>query len=134
MAVIVPQATPQVQASAVQIYSCLATGGGAAANMTIASGSGIASVAYNAATGKYLVTLNQIPTTTTGATLIGAHGTILGATGDNPDAASVNIVKGSYSSAAGTIQVEIFNAVTGTVALADLATTKQLSLTLILAS
>ncbi len=80
------------------------TGGGAAADMAVASGDwnkGIASVAYNAATGKYLVTFVGV-----GQQLVYADAKIhRPTTGDDP--LPVNFQFDSFSRTAMTIEMEI---------------------------
>ncbi len=79
------------------------TGGGAAANMAVTSGDwnkGIASVAYNSATGKYLVTFIDC-----GDQIVWADAKVFRpTTGDDPLPA--NILLATFSASAKTIQVE----------------------------
>ena len=80
------------------------TGGGAAADMTVTAGDrsdGIASVAYNAATGKYLVTFTEV-----GQQLIHADAKVhRPTTGDDP--LPVNFQMDSYDATAMTIEMEV---------------------------
>lgn len=79
------------------------TGGGAAADMTndetTAWNRGIVSVAYNAATGKYLMTFTDV-----GQQVIGFSACVASATGDGP--LFITPVKGSLSTSAKTLAVE----------------------------
>jgi hypothetical protein len=100
------------------------TGGGAAASCTQVStdwNRGISSVAYNAATGKYLVTFldcgQQI--------LPGSEVKVCRAAAAAP--LLVNIVRGTYSATAKTVEIEVWD-VDATAALTDLALTDVLLL------
>lgn len=81
------------------------TGGGAAANCSKAAADhneGIASIAYNAATGLYLVTFTDV-----GQQLVYASCEVAGLTTVAPVKASV--IRGSYSRSAKTCQVEFYD-------------------------
>ncbi len=79
------------------------TGGGAAADMTVASGDwndGIASVAYNAATGKYLVTFEEV-----GQQIVHCDAKVhRPTTGDDPIVSNIQL--DSFDRSAMTIEVE----------------------------
>ena len=80
------------------------TGGGAAANCSRAAADhnkGISSVAYNGATGKYLVTFTDV-----GQQIVYADAQVSGLTG----VAKVvcNVLRGSYDRTAKTVQVEFW--------------------------
>lgn len=94
------------------------TGGGAAANCSKASGDwikGIESVAYNAATGKYLITFSEV-----GNQVVTDGCKVLRPTATAPLFACV--IRGSLSQSAKTCQLEIRTES----ALTDLATTDKL--------
>lgn len=103
------------------------TGGGAAANMTQAAADwnrGITSVAYNASTGKYLITFTDV-----GQQVVGGHIECISTTGViNKD---VSIVRASLSTSAKTLEIEVWTRATDTAAaaLVDLATTFKLMIT-----
>lgn len=97
------------------------TGGGAAANMTKATADwnrGIASVAYNAATGKYKVTFVDC-----GQQLIGGHAECVSTTGVITK--RVSIIRSSFSASAKTVEIEVWTPATELVAsaLVDLVDT-----------
>ena len=108
------------------------TGGGAAANCSKSSSdwsSGITSVNYNAATGKYRITLSQF-----GQQLVGGDIKVCRAAGDAPLLA--NIVRSTLtvsSPDAATLDFEVWD-VDATAALTDLATTDKLLVNLEFAS
>ncbi len=85
------------------IVAGLWTGGGAAADMEVSDGDwnrGIASVAYNSATGKYLVTFVD-----TGPCLVHADAKVHRPTsGDDPIGSNIDIV--SFDPVAKTVEVE----------------------------
>ena len=92
------------------------TGGGAAANCTHAAADwskGIASLNYNAATGKYKITFTDV-----GQQIVGHNIRVCGLTG--VDQVTVNLLRGTFSSTAKTVEVE-FSDLAGT--LLDLLTT-----------
>jgi hypothetical protein len=92
------------------------TGGGAATSCTHVAtdwSRGIASLAYNAATGKYLLTF-----TDGGQQIVGHNIRVCGLTGVDP--VTVNLLRGTYSTSAKTVQVE-FSDLSG--ALIDLLAT-----------
>lgn len=100
------------------------TGGGAAASCTQSSADwnrGIASVAYNAATGKYLVTFTDCGE----QILPGSKVEVCRAAAAAPLLA--NIVRGSYDASAKTVEIEVWD-VDSTAALTDLAATDKLLL------
>ncbi len=101
------------------------TGGGAATDCTKAAGRGIASVAYNSATGKYLVTFEDLF-----GTLLAFHVTCGNASGTTThNTASYDIA--NYSSTAGTMPICISDVASPT--LQDLLTTEEISITAIFA-
>ena len=85
------------------VVTGLWTGGGAAADMSVTSGDwnkGIASVAYNAATGKYLITFVDV-----GADIVHCEAKVHRPTsGDDPIGS--NILIGTFSRTAKTVEVE----------------------------
>ncbi len=92
------------------------TGGGAAADCTHDADDwsrGVASLAYNSATGKYLLTF-----TDGGQQIVGHNIRVCGLTGVDPVA--VNLLIGSYDSAEKTVEVEFSDLAGG---LLDLLTT-----------
>lgn len=92
------------------------TGGGAGTSCTHAAADwsrGIASLAYNAAAGKYLLTFTDC-----GQQIVGHNIRVCGLTGVDP--VTVNLLRGTFSSSAKTVQVE-FSDLGGT--LIDLLTT-----------
>lgn len=97
-----------------------ATGGGAAANCTGIKGTGIASVNYNAATGKYVITLKDA-----WAGFLGLEAVVVGA------ARQFNVQVDSEAVAtAKTINIRIFASASGAaMALADLLSTETLKFT-----
>lgn len=100
------------------------TGGGAAANCTRASGDpnfGIASVNYNAATGKYLITFVD-----TGIKPIKADVKIHRAAAGVPRHAVVTL--GSFSQSAKTLPFEVWENQVGVDTLVDLATTDKVEI------
>lgn len=99
------------------------TGGGAAADCTKASGDwnvGIASVKYNAATGKYRITFTE---TTPGHQVVGFSCDIARVT-TVTNALVAKMVAGSYSKTAGTLDFEVCDVATPSGV--DLATTDKL--------
>ncbi len=80
------------------------TGGGAGASMAVAAGDwnhGIASVAYNSATGKYLVTFTEV-----GNQIVYADAKVhRPTTGDDP--LPVNILLTTFSRSAMTVEIEV---------------------------
>lgn len=103
------------------------TGGGAAASCTKATADwsrGISSVTYNAATGKYLVTFVECGEQILPGTVVD----VFRPAGAVP--LEVNVVRGSYSASAKTVQIEVWTSGTDLVApaLVDLATTDKLML------
>ncbi len=100
-------------------------GGGAATDCTKVTGRGISSVAYNAATGKYLVTFEDL-----NGTLLAFHVTCGNASGTTThNTASYDAA--NYSATAGTMPICISDVATPT--LQDLATTEEISITAIFA-
>jgi hypothetical protein len=96
------------------------TGGGAAANCTKAAGRGIASVNYNSATGKYLVTFED-----TFGQLVAFTATCGNASGTTThNTASYDIA--NWSASAGTMPICISDVASPT--LQDLATTEEISI------
>lgn len=98
------------------------TGGGAAANCTRAAGDwnrGIASVNYNAATGKYLVTFIDV-----GTQIVWGRCEVMGAAG--AAGKQVNVVRSTFNATAKTVQIEVWD--TATPSLVDLAATDKLCL------
>lgn len=90
------------------------SGGGAAANCTVASGdwnAGITSVAYNAATGKYLITFKDF-----GQQIVGGSVEVVGDSGDIPMKA--HLLRDTYSASAGTVEFELWTLATEAVAAA----------------
>lgn len=97
------------------------TGGGAAANMTKATADwnrGIASVAYNAATGKYLITFTDV-----GQQIVAYNISCTSTTGVIPK--NVALLRNTFSASAKTVEIEIRTPATEAVAtaLVDLLTT-----------
>ena len=100
------------------------TGGGAASNCTKAAADwsrGIKSIAYNAATGKYLVTLVD-----GGQQIVGGGIEFNGPAGATKK--FVHVIRSTYSPSAKTVQIEVWTQGTHLVdpALVDLATTETL--------
>lgn len=80
------------------------TGGGAAADCTKEDedhNEGIAAIEYNAATGKYLVTFNDV-----GQQLVYASCEVAGATTEPP--VKANVLRGTYDRAEKTVEVEFY--------------------------
>jgi hypothetical protein len=109
------------------------TGAGAAANCTHSPADdwsqGIASVNYNAATGKYKITLTQ-----RGQQIVGGHVEVCGAAGATKK--TVHIIRSTYSTSAQTVEIEVWTEGTEAVApaLVDLATTDKILICLELAA
>ena len=90
------------------------SGGGAAANCSVASGdwnAGITSVAYNAATGKYLITFKDF-----GQQVVGGSVEVVGDSGDIPMKA--HFLRDTFSASAGTMEIEVWTLATEAVAAA----------------
>jgi hypothetical protein len=107
------------------------TGAGGVANCTVATGDwskGIRSIAYNAATGKYKITL-----TARGQQIVGGHIEVCGAAGATKKI--VHIIRSTYSPSAQTVEIEVWTQGTEAVgpALVALATTDKLLVSLELA-
>jgi hypothetical protein len=98
-------------------------GGGAAADCSKVAGRGVRSVAYNGATGAYLVTLESC-----GRTLLALHADVTTA-GTTGGARVVNEKKGTYNSTTKTVELFVVDAATPTAR--DIATDETLSLTFI---
>ncbi len=95
------------------------TGGGAATDCTHAAADwskGITSVTYNSATGKYLITFTDV-----GQQIVGHNIRVCGATTVDPVA--VQLIRGSLSTSAKTVQVEFSDLAGG---LLDLLSTDKL--------
>jgi hypothetical protein len=97
------------------------TGGGAAAAMTKAAADpsrGIASIAYNAATGKYLITFVDV-----GSAIVAYNITCASTTGVLPK--DCNLILGSFSQATKSVQLEVWTRATdlAAAALVDLLNT-----------
>ena len=93
-------------------------GGGSASNMTKVSGTGISSVAYNSATGAYIITFNNV-----GGTFLGAWFG-LGTAGSTSAQTVANWI--AYSATAKTLTIFITDVATPTAK--DLATTETLNI------
>lgn len=103
--------------NSVAAISGIATGGGAAADMTITAGCrGITSIAYNAATGAYLITFAEV-----GANFLGAWFSVLSATGTTTAYVAHPVV---YSAANKTLSIYVSDIATPTAH--DLSTSEQL--------
>lgn len=103
------------------------TGGGAAANCTKASADaskGIASINYNAATGKYRITFTDV-----GQQVLDATVNVTRAAGAAP--ISCNVVRGSFSAANKTLDFEAWAVSAGAHALIDLLTTDKAMVTVV---
>src|SRR6516225_10845390 len=99
----------------------IATGGGSAANCTITTGlKNVASVNYNSATGKYLITFRKV-----GTNFLGGHFTVLSATGASNTFVCRPV---AYSATNKTLSIEVYDVATPTAH--DLATSEQLWITL----
>lgn len=97
------------------------TGGGAASAMTHTStdwSRGIVSIAYNSATGKYLITFTDV-----GQQIVGDSCKVWTASGDKPWTAVV--IRSSLSTTAKTVEVEIWDQDGD--ALSDLGTSQKLA-------
>lgn len=104
------------------------TGGGAATNCTKAAADwsrGIKSIAYNAATGKYLVTFYD-----NGQQIVGGQVECSGAAGAAKK--QVHILRSTYSPSAKTVQLEVWTGPAG--ALVDLLTTDVIMCEFVLAT
>lgn len=92
------------------------TGGGAAQNCTHVAADwsrGVASLDYNGATGKYLLTFTDV-----GQQIVGHNIRVCGQTGEDP--VEVNLLRGTFSTTTKSVEVE-FSDLTG--ALLDLLST-----------
>jgi len=101
------------------------TGGGAAANCTKAAtdvSKGIASVNYNAATGKYLITFTDV-----GSAILDGEVNIMRPAGTAP--LQANVVFGSLDRSAKTLQFEVWD--TATPSLTAVALTDKLCITVV---
>lgn len=101
------------------------TGGGAGAACTKAAADhseGIASVAYNSATGKYLVTFTDV-----GQQIVGGSVEVYRRTSDEPMVG--NLVRGGYSRSAKTVEFTVHEMLDATCNLTDLLTTDQVCIT-----
>lgn len=81
------------------------TGGGAAADCSHAAADwsrGVASIAYNGATGKYLITFTDV-----GQQIVGHNIRVCGLT--TVATVTANLLRGSFDSAAKTVQVEFYD-------------------------
>jgi hypothetical protein len=113
----------------VQTVSGMWTGGGAAANCTLAAGdhsAGITSVAYNAATGKYLITVSEW-----GQQLLpGSQVVIHRAAADAPLVANlIRTVTVATGGASATVAFEVWDLATPS--LTDVATTAKVGIHLV---
>jgi hypothetical protein len=108
------------RSSGVNIVAARWLGGGTAGNCTQVAGRGISSVNYNAATGAYLITFEDIH-----PALLGVHITC-GAAGSTATQNVANYQPASYDSAAGTLPIFVTDAASPTAQ--DLLTTEELSI------
>lgn len=115
----------KARSSNVVVVAARFAGGGAAANMTKVAGRGISSVAYDSATGKYLVTFEDL------------NGTLLAFTvtcGNTRTAAGQNVCTydiANYSATAGTMPIFISDVATPTEQ--TLATNEEISIVAVFA-
>lgn len=88
-----------------QCVSASFTGGGAATAWTKVDGDGISAVTYNAATGKFKVTFNDV-----GVSILAAWGTVNRAAGSAP--LIINFVPSTLSQTAKTVDIEVWDLAT----------------------